>query len=248
MHDVLEQLLRRLGGPVTRESLPRAEELLGQILSEVPFGLAPDRPEPVRAGIRRSIEADLRRYLAHEAEDGCAWEPAGLELRFGFTDEDEESLPALRLGEEPEPVLVRGVIDRLDVEPDGRRAVVRDYKSGGAKSEHQGARWEAEGQLQVALYMLAARELRGLEPVAGLYQPLGGNDLRARGVFLEGAPVGTRVVDRDARGPEELRQVLANAAERAVALAAGLRSGELQPCPHTCSRDGCRYPGICRSQ
>ena len=26
-----------------------------------------------------------------------------------------------------------------------------------------------------------------------------------------------------------------------------LRSGELTPCPNTCSRDGCRYPAICRT-
>ena len=32
--------------------------------------------------------------------------------------------------------------------------------------------------------MLAVRDLLGLEPVAGLYQPLRGDDLRARGVFL----------------------------------------------------------------
>ena len=34
--------------------------------------------------------------------------------------------------------------------------------------------------------MIAVRELLGLEPVAGFYQPLGGGDLRARGVFVEG--------------------------------------------------------------
>ena len=32
-----------------------------------------------------------------------------------------------------------------------------------------------------------------------------------------------------------------------VALAARLRAGSLEPCPSTCSRDGCRYPGICRA-
>ena len=58
---------------------------------------------------------------------------------------------------------MRGVIDRVDVEPgDSGRAVVRDYKSGGARHEHQGARWGLDDQLQVALYMLAVRELLGL--------------------------------------------------------------------------------------
>ena len=251
MHDVLERLLGRLGGPVTQTSLPRAQELLGELLADSPPAIAPGRPEAVRAGMLRSIEADLRRYLVHEAADGCGWAPQGLELRFGFAqdDEDRPSLPALTLRDGDDQISVRGLIDRVDVEPgDSGRAAVRDYKSGGARNEHQGARWALDDQLQVALYMLAVRELLGLSPVAGLYQPLGGNDLRARGVFLEDAPVGAKVVDRDSRSPEELEEVLSAARERAVALAVQLRSGELEPSPQSCSRDGCRYPGICRSQ
>jgi hypothetical protein len=95
--------------------------------------------------------------------------------------------------------------------------------------------------------MLVVRELLGLEPVAGLYQPLGGSDLRARGVYLQDTAVGTTVVRTDARESAELDEVLVDAESRAVELARRLRSGELIPCPQTCSRDGCRYPGICRS-
>jgi hypothetical protein len=92
------------------------------------------------------------------------------------------------------------------------------------------------------------RELLGLEPVAGVYQPLGGPDLRARGVFVKDAAVGNGMLDTDSREAEELDAELADAAERAVALATRLRSGDLTPCPETCSRNGCAYPGICRSQ
>jgi hypothetical protein len=95
--------------------------------------------------------------------------------------------------------------------------------------------------------MIAVRELLGLEPVAGFYQPLGGDDLRARGAFVDRAPVGSGVVTTDARSREELDEALSDARSRAVALAARLRSGELTPCPETCSRDGCTFPGICRS-
>ena len=80
------------------------------------------------------------------------------------------------------------MIDRVDVHPgSGRQAIVRDYKSGARRDEWQGARWRTDSQLQVALYMLAVRQLMGLEPVAGLYQPLGGNDLRGRG-YICGTP------------------------------------------------------------
>ncbi len=141
------------------------------------------------------------------------------------------------------------MIDRVDVDPgSGRQAIVRDYKSGARRDEWQGARWRTDSQLQVALYMLAVRQLMGLEPVAGLYQPLGGNDLRGRGVYLRDAGVGDRLVATDAREPAELDDELHDASARAVELTHRLRTGALEPCPQTCSRQGCAYPGICRSE
>lgn len=259
MHSALEQVLRRLGGAVTPQSLPDADRILEEILGTLPPALGPGASAALSAAALRSVEADLRRYLKHEAASGCGWEPQGLELRFGFEDEPG-SLPALALGEGRERVFLRGVVDRLDADPGagvdpagtidpgrGGGAIVRDYKSGRTRPEQQGARWAPDRRLQVALYMLAIRELMGLTPVAGLYQPLGGSDLRARGVFLKGAPVGTCVVPNDARERVELDDVLRDAEARALALAARLRAGELTPCPERCSRNGCRHPGICRA-
>ncbi len=240
IHALLERLLRELARPLRTDTLEDANAILERLLAEPAPELARGRPEAVRAAALRSIEADLRRYLPHEAASGCDWDAEALELRFGFED---ESLPALEL---EEGVRVRGMVDRVDVDGAGH-AIVRDYKSGGRQQRYSGARWSTDRQLQVALYMLAVKELMGLEPVAGLYQPTGGDDLRARGVFLEGAEVGASVVATDARSPEELHEVLEDARARAIALAARLRGGDLDAAPETCSRDGCQYPGICRS-
>jgi ATP-dependent helicase/DNAse subunit B len=242
IHDVLERLLRELGRPLTLDSLDDANRILDRLLAEPAPQLAVGRIEAVRSAALRSLEADLRRYIAHEAASGCDWDAEALELKFGFDDE-ETSLPALELAH---GVRVRGMIDRVDVDGEGN-AIVRDYKSGGKRPAYAGARWSQDQQLQVALYMLAVKELMGLEPVAGLYQPLGGEDFRARGVFLQDAAVGASVVGTDARSSDELQEILDDARERATALAARLRSGEIEPCPDTCSRDGCKYPGICRN-
>jgi hypothetical protein len=94
--------------------------------------------------------------------------------------------------------------------------------------------------------MLAVRDLLELEPVAGLYQPLSGGDLRARGVFLQRAPVSGECVGTDVREAEALTAELDAAASRALELAGRLRAGRIVPCPETCSRQGCAYPGICR--
>jgi ATP-dependent helicase/DNAse subunit B len=253
MHDVLERLLRELDGPLTPASVATAREILERLLSELAQSdrtgdrLVPGGSAVVRAGALRAIEADLRRYLEHEAATGGGWRPWGLEMRFGFTGDDDDSLPPLELVDGDDRVLVRGLIDRVDV--DGRgRAVVRDYKSGARRPEWSASRWSADRRLQVALYMLVVRDLAGLDPVGGFYQPLRGDDLRARGVFGRGEEVGAGAVSTDARDPGEIGALLADAAGRAVTLAASLRSGELTPCPQSCSRDGCAYPAICRSQ
>jgi ATP-dependent helicase/DNAse subunit B len=251
IHELLESLFARLGGALDERALPRAQGLLDELLAgpagDLSSAPGAGQPEVVRAGALRAIEADLRRYLVHEARTGAGWRPHRLELRFGFDgQEGGDSLPALELTDGERRVAIRGVIDRVDVDGVGR-AVVRDYKSGTPQPGWPVARWGQEDTLQVALYMLVVRELLELDPVGGLYQPLRGN-LRARGIVASGVDIGTGAYDRDVREPAELVQLLADAARRAIELAEALRRGELVSCPQTCSRDGCAHPAICRSQ
>ena len=251
IHAVLEALIAALGEPVTTSNLAHAETLLaGEIASlreDTSGALGSGVSEVVRAGALAAVDADVRRYLRHEAARGTHWTPLALEWRFGFEDEDERSLPALVLGDGEDAVRVRGVIDRIDGDGMGR-AIVRDYKSGAPAANWPGARWRLDRRLQVALYMLVVRELAGLDPVAGVYQPLRGDDLRARGAVLAGASWGSEMHDRDARSAAELHAELDDATRRATELAARLRSGDVTPCPATCSRSGCLHPTICRSQ
>ena len=172
-------------------ALPRAGELLDELLGDLPGDIAPGSPPGVRAAALAMIGADLHRYLEHEARSGADWRPAALEQRFGF-DDDEDSLPALELVDGDERVRVRGAIDRIDVDRSGRQAMVRDYKSGSVRAEFQGTKWADERRLQVGLYMLAVRELTGLEPVAGLYQPLA----RRRAAPSRRLPRGRRADDQ----------------------------------------------------
>jgi ATP-dependent helicase/DNAse subunit B len=257
IHGVLEALIAALGAPVTAANLDRAEAVLAEQVAALEADgvtLGAGRPGIVRAGALAAIEADLRRYLRHEAALGTGWQPRELEWRFGFEDEDPGSqpvrgggLPALVLGAGENEVRVRGVIDRVDVGPDDR-AIVRDYKSGAPGANWPVARWHLERRLQVALYLLVVRDLAGLDPVAGVYQPLRGEDLRARGAVRDGAGLGPEVHERDVRTAEEFSDELADAAARALTLAGRLRAGEITPCPQTCSPDGCAHPAICRSR
>ena len=237
-HAVLERTLDLLGertgaARLTADRLDAALEALRDALAE-----------HVRAsghGARRrvvlhSLATDLERYVRREAECGAGYATERLEWRFGGAADAHGPL-ALGSG----AGAVTGRVDRVDVGPGGA-AVVHDYKG---RAVTAGARWADQGQLQVALYLLAVRELLGHAPVAGLYQPLAGKKLDPRGLVREGVPgryVRTDVVD-DAAFDATLEEVRAVAA----GVVTDLRAGRIRPCPERCSSRGCRYPGICRA-
>jgi ATP-dependent helicase/DNAse subunit B len=243
LRDTLEGLRERTGSArVTPARLGLARELLGGALArheqEFPLSVRAERVPSAR----RRLEADLERYLAHAAAQESSLEPKWLEVGFGFDDDEGgDSLPALDLGG---GVMLRGRIDRIDVTPGGE-AVVYDYK--GARVT-PGARWIEDGKIQLALYMRAAQRLLGVRVVGGLYQPLGGVDLRARGVLDGAAGVGVECVRTDLFDASELDALVQDAVGLARAAAAQAAAGEIEARPLTCAfTGGCSHPAICRS-
>jgi ATP-dependent helicase/DNAse subunit B len=257
-HHVLELTYRRLreqtgSARVTPATLPIAEGLLHEALRDEQhdFPLSPSETR-VRAAVRR-LEFDLLRYLRHEAQSESELEPSELELSFGLKDSD---LPALRL--EPEGIEIRGVIDRVDRLPRGvgrsrhperGHALVVDYKSG--KNVMGVAKWADKGKLQAPLYALVVKDLMGLVPIGAVYQPLAGEDLRARGVVdsAHKDELGDRYYRTDWKSPEELEEALDEARVTVRNVVARMRDGEIQPKPNCCSGGtGCAFPSICRTE
>ncbi|MGI8802794.1 MAG: PD-(D/E)XK nuclease family protein [Solirubrobacteraceae bacterium] len=194
-------------------------------------------PERDRAA-RRRLAADLGRYLS--GVEGGDHTPQEFELSFGLPGAEH---PAVTLADGA--LTVRGRIDRVDVDTGAGTAIVHDYKSGEVLGA---AKWEERGKLALALYMLAAAELLGVEVAGGLYQPVRGSDLRPRGALRADAEPALACVGTDRIGGAELEAVVAGALERAVRAAEELRAGALAPRPATCTRSGvCRHPAICRS-
>jgi len=196
--------------------------------------------------VRRRLQSDLERYLEHAASAASPLEPLELELGFGFGADDDRGegsdLPAVDLGG---GVRLRGRIDRVDVSAAGD-AVVFDYKGGRAPA---GARWLKDGSVQVALYMRAVEALLQRPAAGGFYQPLTGEDLRARGVLDGDAGIELDCVRSDVLEHDELRELLAQAVAIALEAAGEAARGELQPRPQKCAfRGGCMYPTICRCE
>ena len=95
--------------------------------------------------------------------------PRDFEVRFGTSG----SAPGLKEGLKLDGFAVSGTIDRIDRDPAmSARGVIWDYKSG--REVHSAADIENDWRLQIPLYILAVRELVGVEPVAGLYRALAG--------------------------------------------------------------------------
>src|SRR4051795_6294876 len=96
--------------------------------------------------------------------------------------------------------------------------------------------------------MLCVPELLGLEAVGGLYQPLGAEDARPRGLLRDDADPGLDAVrtDRVDEGTFEAR--LQEARDTALAAVRGIRSGALAPQPDTCAWNGGRaHPSLFRA-
>jgi len=244
LSETLEGLRERTGSArVTPAKLALARELLAASLAAGeaarPLSVAPER----RLSARRRLRADLDRYLAFAAEaDGDA-EPEHLELAFGIGAGDERGEPSELPALELDGLTVRGRIDRIDRTPDGE-AVVIDYKSSLAPPA---ARWLADGRIQIALYMRAAERLLGLRVGAGLYQPLAGRDLRARGAVECDSAAAPAAVRGDVMEREQLEQLVEQAVR--ISREAVERAGEgvLEPRPRTCNQGyGCPFPTICR--
>jgi ATP-dependent helicase/DNAse subunit B len=242
LKDTLEGLRARTGSArLAPQTLELARELLQRALSEneadFPLSTMPER----RPAVRRRLQADLERYLTHAAELDSPLQPLHLELGFGFAAE-QDGLPAVDLGG---GVMLRGRIDRIDVGA-GDTAVVYDYKG---RHAPPAAKWVAQGNLQVALYMHAVEALLGLQAVGGFYQPLSGGDLRARGVLAADGAVAIDCVGGDSREHADVRALLGEATAAAREAAAQAGRGELQARPDTCAfRGGCMYPTICRCE
>ena len=244
-HTTLHRFHERMPGELgidrlTPDALPRAVPLMRRCLQEALAGVRIPAGIDGRLAIRR-LERDLEGFLVSEAAFETPLVPRDYEVRFGT----KTSPPNLQQGLRLSGYAVSGTIDRIDRDPNmSARGAVWDYKSGkGAKSAKQ---IETERKLQLPLYILVARDLLGIEPVAGLYRALGG-ERRVRGMAVTGELPGVMANDR--LEPEAFWAQVDRAVGYADDIVARMRVGDVRrdpiggSCPEWCLRQA---GGICR--
>ncbi|MGI9659850.1 MAG: PD-(D/E)XK nuclease family protein [Gaiellaceae bacterium] len=224
-------LPKKLGvDQVPSERLEEAVAFLQECVGDALAGQSRvELSEIERLELGATLRRDLEQFVRSDVALGLPLVPSRFEVAFGSDRAPTELQRGLQLG----GFAVSGKIDRIDVDPFSAYGIVQDYKSGRA---HSAARIESDGRLQIPLYVMALRDLLGIEPVGGLYRSLSG-DREARGL-LRAEHKGDLVPglsQRDYLPQEQFSDVVEAAANRARDAVTRIRAGDVRHDP----RDGC---------
>jgi ATP-dependent helicase/DNAse subunit B len=239
MHAVLEVLYRRLNEedllpsePNQEAVLARLEQVCDRLLSTAPqrYGF---RPGPLWRYEQREMRRQLRALLRWECRENgpqATYRPTYLELHFGL---GAGGPPPLELSVDDVDFRLHGIIDRLDLDQNGRARLI-DYKSGAmgySKPDIQKGL-----AFQTALYALAAETL--LDEVIQVRES-------AYWHIPSRKASGRLLMDGGAGQDEFVREVV----ERAAVFVSRVRHGIFPSAPGKGSipcYGGCDLAGICR--
>ena len=227
------QLPRELDSErVTHENLDAAIAFVHRCLDDaLESGVRLDLTELQEAELKYTLRSDLEGFLRDEAASEVGFLPRRLEVAFGSDRAAPELQRGLPLGDD---VWLSGKIDRIDIDPFSARGIVQDYKSG--KGAHSARDIDRELRLQIPLYILALRDLVGVEPLGGVYRALAGRRL-TRGMLRESARDDLPGFARDDYLDEDTFWAqVESARERAGENAQRIKAGDVR---HDPKGDGC---------
>lgn len=221
---------------VTPENLDAALGLMRECVDEaLRSGVRFDLTDLQAAELRHTVQSDLEGFVRDEAASQIGFVPRRLEVGFGSERSAPELQRGLQLGDD---LWLSGKIDRIDVDPFSARGIVQDYKSG--QGAHSAREIERELRLQIPLYVLALRDLVGVEPLGGVYRALAGRRT-TRGMLRESARDDLPGFAKDDYLDEEtFWSQVETARERAREYALRIRAGDVRhdpkggECPSWC--------------
>ncbi|MGC9467250.1 MAG: PD-(D/E)XK nuclease family protein [Anaerolineae bacterium] len=162
-HRILERVFKSVDDPTDLAALLAGLDGIAESVLNAAPRVEQFRPTAWWDQTRAEILEDVRRSLVALDEMREAFVPSDFEAAFGFA-----GYPPHVIRDGDDSFALRGLIDRVDVAPDGRVRVI-DYKTGG-KSQFT-PRAVAEGhKVQLPLYAVAAEEALHLGKVVdGFY-------------------------------------------------------------------------------
>jgi ATP-dependent helicase/DNAse subunit B len=216
---------------VTEANLDDALVLLGSCLdTALESGVRIELTPLQEAELRHTLLADLQGFLHDEAASEVGFVPRRLEVAFGSDRAAPELQRGLPLGDD---LWLSGKIDRIDIDPFSTRGIVQDYKSG--RSAPSAKKIQDEVRLQIPLYVLALRDLVGVEPLGGVYRALAGRR-ETRGMLRDSARDDLPgFAPKDYLDEETFWGYVENARRAAAENALRIRAGDVDHDP----KDGC---------
>ncbi len=163
---------------------------------------------------------------------------SAFELRFGYGEKSEPGF--LEISSAAGTVRLRGQIDRLDVSPDGKSAVVTDYKLSQRPSVH--GKLEEGLELQLPIYLLAARRLLGYDVLGAEHRYL--KQGKTRGIYRDDAKKILGLRARKTYTQQEFEALLADTEERIQNLVARIRKADVTVKSKSCAF--CHFSPVCR--
>ncbi|NTW29211.1 MAG: hypothetical protein HGA39_07625 [Coriobacteriia bacterium] len=206
---------------VTPSTLRRAEDVISEAYRRV------EQLSPPVASLQERLERQetlrwIRRIVEEDAQILSGFEPTYVEWEFLEKPIDVGGF------------LLRGRIDRIDVDGE-RRAIVTDYKRSGGSTA---ADILNKGKVQLPLYLHAVSAGLGLDVVGGLFRGL--RSPGTRGLLVAGAVDDLGITKTDVLTPEDFTALLERALMLAREAVAGIRAARI-PCeprsPKACT--GC---------
>lgn len=265
-HETLRRTLRAIARDgETQDKHKLKESLLRQLvdcMNERTVDARPHRRSLMERAVRSALEVCAEREERYRDLFGMS--PAHFELAFGVEapDEPEEDgrsrdydpastrQPLVIAGEDGASIHLCGAIDRVDVAPDGRTALVLDYKMG---STHEWAKIREGTSIQIPFYLMAVEQLWGMVGAVGCYDSPRDSGRRR---FYRKECVDVRTFQplagvEDGRmakpvAPDEYREALEAAQQTVRSAVAGIRAGRIAPQPGDHCR-WCDFVDVCRT-
>lgn len=228
--------------PAKEEELfERLSETIDQVFAKEKPGLPHAHPELFQQ-LKTKTLAQAKKLLAKELSEARNLEapltPAYFEWTFGT-----EQANALKL----ENTLIGGRIDRIDCDPDQKRFLVLDYKTGSTGPLKEKL---LEGlALQLPLYILAVRALllQGQTPIGGLL--IATKKAQKKDGLVDAAFNETHFSihkrTQSLLNREDLEKILQTTTRWVQTYVSQIRSGYFSPQPREC-KEICDYKEICR--
>lgn len=246
-------LEKTYGRYIGKPGLPSEAEFVDALRREIESELAGTPFGSIRFYERQARETRLRQ----DAEAFARWEyadwkrrrvsPWGVEIGFGRTHPDKPParFDAMHCDAGGQTMAFSGSMDRVDVDPKTRRALIVDYKTSGLPSFDDIKKGLAP---QAALYTLAAERLGGWEPVGVEFVSIRGLERRAFVRDDRYDEVRAEKSQKTKRGipAEEFKEILAGELLRLAGRWKELRSGTIAAKSLKCGY--CEFGPVCRSR